>query len=181
MTTTVRIQIDDRTYRQLMHNLQTLPKAMQTKHLRIAMNAWGGEVKRKMQDLAPRETGLLRRSITVKAKIPDASFNAQHHGRPAYAIVGPKRRLVQAVARTPKGFRQKSAAGIAKAHLAGKVVQIRRPSRYAHLVDRGTRKGVRATGFVRRAQNHGAGVGIQKLFDKLREGFTQEVNALQKA
>lgn len=174
-----RIKIDDRTYRQLMHNLQTLPKKMRTKHLRIAMNAWGGVVKRKMQDLAPKETGLLRQSITVKVRIPDASFNEKHHGKPAYGLVGPSRRLVRAVARTSKGFRSKSAAGIAKAHLAGRVVQVRRPSRYAHLVDRGTRKGVRATGFIRRAQNYGAGVGMQALFNKLRDGFTQEVAALK--
>lgn len=180
MSASTRLGLDQETYRKLMRNLQTLPRKVMFKHVRIGMMAWGGVVKRKMQELAPKETGLLRRSIIVKARIPDASYNVKHHGKPAYAIVGPRRDLVRAVALTPKGFRSKSAAGIAKAHAAGKRVVIRRPSRYAHLVDRGTRKGVKATGFIRRAQNYGAGVGIQKLFDKLRQGIEQETAALAK-
>lgn len=176
----MQLKIDSGTYRQLMHNLQIFPRKVMFKHLRIALNAWGGVVRDRMRSLAPKESGLLRQSLSVKVKIPDASYNTAHHGKPGYVVVGPKRGLVRAVTRTKKGFRQKSAKGIAKAHEKGLSVQIRRPSRYAHLLERGTSRGVRAVPFVRRSQNYGATTGMDKLFNKLRDGIKQETAALSK-
>lgn len=140
-----------------------LPMTVQNKGMRIGLNAAGGVLSDAAVANAPKESGLLRRSLKVKVKIPNASYNRAHHGRPAYAIVGPTRRLVQAVAITNKGARTKSAKGIAKAHAAGRTIQIRRPARYAHLAGPG-RKGR----FLHQAVASHGGAALDKMVGKLR-------------
>lgn len=161
-----------------------IPLTVQNKGMRIALNAAGGVIRDAAVANAPKESGLLKRSLKVKVKVPNASYNRAHHGRPAYAIVGPARRIVQAVVVTKKGARTKSAAGIAKAASKGLGVHIRRPSRYAHLVERGTNRGVKATWFLRRAAaSHGA-MAKAKMIDKLKLTLTdwamQRISRLQR-
>lgn len=117
-----------------------LPRTVRNKHMKIALNAAGGVIRDSMAGFAPKETGLLRKSLKVKATVPDASHNPLHHGKPAYAVVGPARRVASAVTTSGKGSLRtvgRNAAFIAA--FKGKTVTRRRPSRYSHLVERGTR------------------------------------------
>lgn len=150
-----------------------LPRRVGIKHLRIGLNAAGGLIRDRARALAPKESGLLKRSLAVKVKIPAASYNSAHHSKPAYAIIGPKRNFVRAVAKTSKGFRTKGAAGIAKAHLSGKTVTLRRPSRYAHLAEK-------HQSFINAAERQVASAAVSKMAAKLKAGFAQESAALAK-
>lgn len=115
-----------------------LPRTVQNRHMRIALNAAGGVIRDAAVANLPRETGLLRKSVKVKVRVPNASHNQKHWGRPAYAVIGPARRVV-GLATTVLG---KTRAGIKraiKAQTGAGSVRIRRPSRYAHLIERGTK------------------------------------------
>lgn len=144
-----------------------LPQTIQNKGMRIGLNAAGGVIRDAAVANAPRESGLLRKSIKVKVKIPNASYNRQHHGRPAYAVVGPARRIVQAVLMTSKGARQKGAAGLAKAHNKGGRIQIRRPSRYAHLAGPG-----RKANFLHLAAASHGETAKAKMIQKIKDTVT---------
>lgn len=117
-----------------------LPRTIRAKHMRVALNAGGGVIRDAAVSLAPKETGLLRKSIKVKVSVPEASYNPKHWARPAYAVVGPARRIVSAITSTAKGrLRMVSREGAINAAFRGKTVTRRRASRYAHLVERGTK------------------------------------------
>jgi hypothetical protein len=73
--------------------LGLLPRRVGLLHLRKALSAWGGQVKNAAEAGAPRATGALSKGIGVSVKIPDASYDVKHHGKPARVIVGPKRRF----------------------------------------------------------------------------------------
>lgn len=117
-----------------------LPATVHNRGMRVAMNAGAGVIRDAIVANAPKESGVLRGAIKIRVKIPNASFNKAHHGRPAYAVIGPSRRVVRAVAKTAKGFRRKGAAGIAKAQAKGLAVRVRKPSRYAHVAGPGRRQ-----------------------------------------
>lgn len=187
-----RVAIHPVSLRQLLSNLTQLPRRVGLKTFRIALNAWGGVVRDKAKSLARRQSGLLQRSLKVKVKIPDASYNAKHHGKPAYVLVGPDRNVVGPVSRGRLfGIRKAT-----KFVLGGGRVQTRRPSRYAHLIERGTKShaikitrgplagqtiqhhGTQAHPFIGPAQRHGNTVGMVKFQQKLREGIEKEAAAL---
>ena len=149
-----------------------LPVTIQNKHMRIGLNAAAGVIRDAAVANAPKDTGLLQKSLKVKVKIPNASYNRAHHGRPAYAVVGPSRQVVGVQTFRKSGSRGK----IKTVRLKPKqrlATNVRRPSRYAHLVERGTKRGVKATRFLARAvSSHGSAAQakmIQKLQDGLRE------------
>ena len=129
--------------KEALHAFGEMPRRLRHRHLRIALNAGGGILKRTAQSYAPKEVGLLRQSIGVKVKIPDASFNTKHHGRPAYVVIGPRRGFSRGVFNNKRGRTRTltDAKSTQKQFLlAGGKATIRNPSRYAHLVEFGTKK-----------------------------------------
>lgn len=168
---TARVEIDPKDMGHLLYVLGELPRRVGIKHLRIALNAWGGVVRDKARARVLKRTKLLSKSLTVKVKIPDASHNVAHHGKPAYVIVGAKRGASGILAR----IRGKSkVVGIKRANkivgLGGKT-RVIRPSRYAHLVEK-------KQAFIAPAQAAGANEGMTKLAAKLKQGIESEARAL---
>lgn len=164
------LHFDQQSFKQLMGNLIELPRRVGLRVFRIALNAWGGIVKSHEKRLAHRgATGLLARSPTVKVRIPDASYNVKHHGRPAYVMVGPDRRLVRPFA----GGTTLSIKKATKRVLSGGRVHVRKPSRYAHFVEKNFP-------FIEPAQRAGASEGMAAFAGKMREGIELEAAALPK-
>src|SRR5688572_15201680 len=77
--------------REAQRALQEVPRRTYHLHLRKALNKAGGMLRNAASNFARVDTGLLKKSLKVKVKIPAASFNAAHHGKPAYAVIGPGR------------------------------------------------------------------------------------------
>lgn len=154
-----------------------LPRTVRNKHMRIGLNAAGGVIRDAAVAFAPKETGLLRKSIKVKVKVPDASFNPLHHGKPAYAVVGPARRIASAVTTSGKGsLRAVGRNAAINAAFKGRTVTRRRPSRYAHLVERGTKA------HIIRAKNAAVLAGNGRVFGRsVRHPGTKARNFLQQA
>ncbi len=164
-----KLAIDTASYQRLMSNLALLPRRVGLRVFRIALNAWGGTVRNFAKSKARRETGLLQKSLKVKVKIPDASYNTAHHGKPAYVIVGPARDVVGPVA----NGKLLSIRKATKRVLSGGRVKTRRPSRYAHLVER-------IDPFIGPAQEHGRTAGMAVFEAKLSAGITAQAVALPK-
>lgn len=172
-----------------------LPRGMRNRHMRIAMNAGGGIIRDSAVAHAPRETGLLRKSLKVKVRVPDASHNSAHWGRPAYAVIGPSRYVIGAARSTPKGTRLMGPKRAVKFVLGGGKLKPRVPSRYAHLVEKGTKPhkirgaringgkgiqrgvhpGTKARSFLARAVRNVGTVAQMKVISKLREGMLSDV------
>lgn len=165
--------------KETLHALGEMPRRLRFRHLRIALNAGGGVLKRSAQGYAPKETGLLKRSMVVKVKIPDASYNAKHHGKPAYVVVGPKRGMRVPVARNRKGalraITEKRATTLRDKGMA--VNQYRSPSRYAHLVHGGTRK-AKANPYLTRAVHTSGQTAQDAVVRKLKSAIAMEAYAL---
>ena len=185
-----KLVIHQVTLRQLLTNLTLLPRRVGLRVFRVALNAWGGTVRDKAKSLARRETGLLQKSLKIKVRIPDASYNVKHHGKPAYVMVGPARNVIGPIARGKKLSDKKAFKRV----MSGGRVQTRRPSRYAHLIERGTKPhaikfksgrtiqhpGTAAHPFIGPAQQHGNTVGIATFVRKMEEGIAREAGALTK-
>ena len=125
------------------HAMRHVPRQVQFRHLRIGMNAGCGILKRSAQGYINDETGLLSKSLSVKVKIPDASHNRAHHGKPAYGVIGPKRNFVRASVRAASGkSRLLSDKKAFNRVMGGGRVSVRNPARYAHLVHGGTKSHV---------------------------------------
>ena len=149
-----------------------LPRTLQNKHMRIGLNAAAGVIRNAAVANAPQDTGLLKKSIKIKVKIPNASYSAAHHGKPAYAIIGPSRNVVgvQTFRKSGTRGRIKTVRLKANQRLA---TNVRRPSRYAHLVERGTKRGTKATWFLRRAVASAGAMAQAKMIQKLRDGLQE--------
>jgi hypothetical protein len=177
-----------------------LPRRVRFKHLRIALNAGGGVIRDRYKAIAHKETGLLSKSIGVKVKIPDASFNSAHHGKPAYAVVGVKRKAGRMMRLNKKGnlkvfgkaqqflvaerkrlnkegklppLRREHAAKVATLNKFQDVVY-RNPARYAHLAGP-RRKGAEVLASAVRASKSQA---IARVSEKLRQGIEIEARSL---
>ena len=157
--------------------------------MRIALNAGGGVIRDAAAALAPKETGLLKKSLKVKVRVPDASKNPAHHGKPAYAMIGPSRNVVGVQAYRKSGARAKFKTARLKSRKKGEAdrwarsgllvgTNLRRPSRYAHLVEKGTKRGVKATRFMARAVSVAGEAASAKVISKLQEcleGFASKI------
>lgn len=183
-----------------------LPRRLGLKHLRIALNAGGGIVRDRAQQIVRRDSGLLAKSLGVKVKIPDASYNAAHHGKPAYAVIGPKRRSGKFLRLTRKGTLkgfgaaqreltaerkrlekegklsplQRERAAVAAVAKNNQDAIYRNPSRYAHLVEKGHGgpRPAKAYPFLSTAVSQTKSQVMQKVSDKLAAGIQQEAAAL---
>jgi hypothetical protein len=68
--------------KKLVETLSQVSRRVAVKHMRIALNAWGGIVRDEARLNVLEETRLLKRSLSVKVVVPDASYNKAHHGKP---------------------------------------------------------------------------------------------------
>jgi hypothetical protein len=172
----IKILFDPKDVAKLQWRLNQLPRNVQHRQLRIALNAWGGEVRNVAKRSAAKETGILRRSLRVKVKIPAASFNPTHRTKPAYVVVGPGKGIVGPARRNSRGqLRSTSLKRATKTVLTGGTIYTRRPSRYAHLVEKGVKGHSRAQPFISRGQAVGnSQYGLNILRAKLRQGIEAE-------
>jgi HK97 gp10 family phage protein len=123
---------------QTLFALQSFTPELRRKHLKIAMSAAGGVMKDAAKPRMPKETGLLRQAISVKAHVP------KKENRPAYALIGTSNKVVGAVAQiggrtrtlTNARFKKLNATNMGAIYFG----RMRRPSRYLHLVEKGTRR-----------------------------------------
>jgi hypothetical protein len=163
---TLRIQIFG--VNELKGALLDLPRSIQNKTMRIALNAGAGVVRDAAVARAPKETGLLGRAQKIKVKIPNASYNVAHHGKPAYAVIGTSRRVVSAVGRTAQGkVRRISDKRATKIVLGGGRVMTRAPSRYAHLA------GTQRTRWFKSAASSSGSAAKAKVVAKLNQGISE--------
>lgn len=171
--------------------LNQLDGRLRFKAFRIAMMACGGVIKRAVIRNAPVDSGLLSKSIRVKVKIPDASYNKSHHGKPAYAVIGPGRGIVGFKSLSKLGrigkLSAKTLAAATKATLAGKgLIQtvrernhtaLHRASRYAHFAEKG-RKGKGGSRFLEKASQSSAPLAFSAFQNSLASGITEVVGQI---
>lgn len=139
-----------------------LPRTVQNKHMRIGLNAAAGVIRDAAVANAPQDTGLLKRAQKVKVKIPNASYNRAHHGKPAYAVIGTSRRFVGVQTFKKSGARGKVKTVRLKGG-QGLATTVRRASRYSHLAERSSR-------YLSRARNSHGEAAKEKMLNKLRDG-----------
>jgi len=182
--------------------LNQLEGRVKFKHLRIALNAAMSPIKRQAVATTPEDTGLLRRSIRIKVKIPDASYNPAHHGRPAYGLVGPGRGLIGVRSVKKSGalgsISPRTAAAAEKLTKSGKgrvaavretqrfkgspnfgqiIVRPKRASRYAHFIEKG-RNGKGATHWLANAAQAAKGAAFAAFQAKIAAGINIEAAKL---
>lgn len=154
-------------------------KGVKSRQLIKASSKAAGVIKPDVVARAPRETGTLAKAFIVKAK-------RTKDGEGAYALVGANKaisvqvasnsRKVLATFRTKKDGTVK-VTGIKKfqkAVAAGTRTEKRKPSRYLHLVEGGTKQGVRARRFMRAALAAKGDAAVKAFADKLRRGIEEE-------
>lgn len=161
------MQIQLKGNEQAIANLGQLPRRVALRHLRITLNAAGGTVRNAAKAMAPRESGALRGSLRVKVKIPDASWDVKHHGKPAYAVIGPGRGITKPV------VRRKGRVRLAGKKAAGLPVKLRKPSRYAHLAEK-------VHPFIGPASKTSGPAATARAAEKLAKAFEQEAAGLPK-
>ncbi len=177
--------------------LNQLEGRVKFKHLRIALNAAMAPIKAQARATTPEDTGLLRNSLRIKVKIPDASYDPKHHGRPAYGLVGPGRGLIGVRSVKKSGalgnISARTAAAAEKLTKSGKgrvvtvretqrfkgspnfgqiIVRPKRASRYAHFIEKG-RKGKGATHWLANAANAAKGAAFAAFTAKISAGIKQ--------
>lgn len=147
-------------------NVRQLPKRFRRKGYRVALNAAGGVYKNEVEKRAPTETGILKKSMRVKVAVP------YNESKPAWVKVGPGRGLKQAVDIASKGKKKGQLVAIQK-----KITKLlpessrtkyRIPTRYAHLVEGGTKRGVKAQRFMRTSEVIKRSEAVSKMEAKLR-------------
>lgn len=146
---------------QVIANVLALPKRMRRKGFRVALDAAGGVYKSEVQKRAPKETGLLRSSMGVKTVVPD-------NERAAWVKVGSRRGFKRAVARKKNGGLKLVAKKTERLLPPNAFAKYRNPTRYAHLVEGGTRQGVRARRFMSLSASLKTPEALAKMQSKLR-------------
>lgn len=164
-----------------------LPPRMQFKHMRIALNAGAGVIRDRAKTIVLKKTRLLARSLTVKVKIPNASYNPSHWGKPEYALIGPSRRYFASSVPTQTARRFLKGQGPVNRRKIQKTTGRRIPgsgyfgmkfaSRYAHVVEKGS-KHMMGYSFLDTAVRTEGDVAQRKIIRKLEDGLKQEAAAL---
>jgi len=131
-------------HKKLLRKLQRLPDAVQRRILRPAVNKALTPINRDAKRRAPKETGLLRRSIGKKVKV--------------YKRTG----VVWGAVGIRKGYKTQLPDG-----------SWRNPEMYAALVERGTRT-TRAQPFLRPAMDANRERALSILADAVRAGLAKE-------
>lgn len=149
------------------------PKGIRNKHLRIALSAAAGAIRDAAVPLARRQTGLLAKSLGIK--VPNVS-QADRSGKPVSAVIGARRRFVGPAITIGGITKLLSTRKATKRVVAGGKVQVRRPSRYSHLVEKGHRGPHPAPAYPflgPAARSAGAAAG-QRAMEKLTQGVQEE-------
>ena len=201
MNSTFTVKLNDADVAYAMRALLVLQRNLRFKHLRIGLNAAGGIISTAAKALVRKDSRTLEKSIGVKVTIPDASHNKAHHGKPAYTVIGPKRKSsrfykanaskwighgkAMAKLRTARRVagalginplrRETIAAKIAKRAFPG--VILKQPSRYAHLLEKGT-KHRRKFPFLEPAVFSTRSAAFNAFGDKIRVGIASEAAGL---
>lgn len=164
---------------QAMRSMSHLTPKLRNQHMRIAMNAALGVIKKRMVANAPKDTGLLKKSLRVKVKIPAASYDVRHHDLPPWGLVGPGRRVVLYVSKTGKISGKTLSAAVTQifkkgGSIAGRVERgkpvMKKATRYAHFAEKG-RQGKGGSQFMQSAAQQGAAEAAAKFTSKIREGL----------
>jgi HK97 gp10 family phage protein len=142
--------------------VNALPGRIRNRAVRVALNAAGGEFKSEVKTRAPKETGLLKRSIGVKVAVP------YQKNKPAWVKVGPQRGFRQPVEKNKKGKVRTVSKKIQNLLPESSKTKYRNPTRYAHLVEGGTKRGVKATRFMALSASLRQGAAVAKMESKLR-------------
>lgn len=190
---------------QAIEAMRKLEPAVRIKHMRIALLAAGGVIKKEIEATAPRDSGLLMKSIRVKAIIPQASKNPDYHDRPASVFIGPGRGLTGVRRRLKSGklgvlsvrtfksvkkildadnkagraaslVREVSGRSILKQRLM--TLETKRASRYAHFAEKG-RLGRGGSHFMNLAAENKAAAANAKFAAKIGQGILAEAKRLQ--
>lgn len=176
--------------RELQQALRDVPAAVQRKHLRIGLSKGGGMLRNSAASFSAVETGLLKKSLRVKVSFP--------RDRGPFAVVGPARNAGRMMRRTASGrirghakaqrafletvkLASGAGAGGREARRAAKAftgqtfsdATFRNPSRYAHLVEKGTRR-MKARPFLGMAVRITGPAAQQAVIQKTQEGLRQE-------
>lgn len=197
---TASLLINEKSLSRTLATLGEFPRAVQNKVVRIAVNAGGGVIKKSEESLAAPLSVVLSKSVRVKVKVPKASFNVKHHGKPAYAIIGPSRSIVGLSTNKSGKVKELTEKQVAKGAPKGGTIKRGKPSRYAHLIEGGTKAhrikpkpggrlltdgyysfggavnhpGTRARSFVGAAIQQSGQQALDKMNSKLAEGINQQ-------
>ena len=156
---------------QALANLAQLPRKVAFKHLRIALSAAGGTIKQGLMAAVQSNTGLLRKSQTVKKPvIPDASWDIKHHGKPAYVMIGTKRHVIKYRGKKHKLLSTKKARDQFR---SGKKPPAQIPSYYVF-------KAEKKSHFIERTARGAGPQAIARAAQKLAAAFETEAAALPK-
>lgn len=182
-------------------NIEQLPIRLRNKHMRIALNAGAGLIRDAAKPFVPVDSGLLKKSLAVKVKIPQASTNSDHWDKPSYAVIGVRRRSGKFLARTKKGrlrgygnanrelkrarafevsgqtARQREVEAVRFTRSMFPRSEYRNPSRYAHLVEKGTKR-THARPFLQPAVAIAGAAAGAKIVAKLNAAVHAEAAAL---
>lgn len=169
MPTTIKLVGVD----QAIANLGNLPRKVAFKHLRVALSAAGGQIKDTLKLLAPVETRTLKNSFAVKTKIPDASWDVKHHGKPAYVVIGAKRGSAKLVTNWKGRVITATKKTLERARAFRIKARWRKPSRYSHLAEK-------KHGFHANAARIVGPRAADKAAKKLAAAFETEAAALPK-
>lgn len=132
------LHIELKGVREAQRALDRFGRAVRRKHTRIALAAAGGTIRDEARRTAPRETGLLRRSLAVK---PGTNKKGD-----AYTVVGASRKVIEWIEPSRRLYRKQrikmrlvSKKMLSLLPMSSKMTR-RKPSKYLHLVEGGTRK-----------------------------------------
>ncbi len=142
-----------------------LPDRVQRKHLRHGVRRAGSVIGRAAKAHAPRETGLLARSIGQRA--------FTHRDKKGIGTrIGPRKGFGRMVRVNKRGdLKALSKGKMAEAQAAGEQLEYRDPAKYAHIVELGRRGG---KPFLTPALEESKGAALATIAASVREGIDTE-------
>lgn len=124
-------------HRQLMHALRQFKPSVRRRIMRPAMRKAARIIVRDAKALAPKETGLLKRSIGMRMRVSGKTGNI-------LVVIGPRHGFGAKVTRDPKGKLVSLHTRKRQSQYAGAETVYRNPTKYAHLVEFGSAPHVQA-------------------------------------
>jgi HK97 gp10 family phage protein len=144
------------------HAVDQLPTRLRRRAIKFALRDAGKVMLRATKAHVPRETGLLNRSLGIKTAVPT------NPKKPAWVKVGARRGFKLPVERNKRGRLRALTKKLAAALPESTQTRFRNPTRYLHLVERGTKNGVKGQRFLERAAVTSRAQVTSAINDKLR-------------
>jgi hypothetical protein len=167
-----QLRVEFPNLKQALRALDEFPRGIRRKWTRMALSAGAGVLRDAAKRYVPKETRLLERSLGVKVSIP------RNPNRPAYALVGARRRQGRVVASVKGQVRTLTARGTTKRLQSGRKARFRDPVRYLHLVENPhvIRGGGMTEGshFLAKALANAGQAAEAKAISKIKEGVQVE-------